>query len=176
DWNAAGNILADAARALEKGGAECVVICANTMHKCADAVCAAVAIPLIHIADATAAAIKKSPSKKPLLLGTRYTMEHDFYRGRLRDRHGIAVVVPDAATRETVHRIIYEELCRGEIRADSKRAFADIVRRHSAAGADGVIFGCTEIGMLIAESDFNPPCFDTTKLHAAAALHFALAD
>ena len=173
DWDAAGKVLADAARALENSGAQCVLIGANTMHKCADAVCAAVDIPLIHIADALAAAIKQTPVKKPLLLATRYTMEHDFYTGYLRDRHGIDAVIPHAAARDEVHRIIYEELCRGEIRADSKRAMIDIAHKNGD-GADGVIFGCTEIGMLVGESDFNLPCFDTTKLHVDAAMEFAL--
>ena len=172
DWNAAAEVLANAARDLEKGGAECVLICANTMHKCADAVSAAVKIPLIHIADSLAAAIQKSACRKPLLLGTRYTMEDPFYRDYLRDRHEIAAQIPDEESRRELHRIIYEELCRGEIRADSKRAFLEIVAR--CKDADGIIFGCTEIGMLVSESDFILPCFDTTKLHTATAMRFAL--
>jgi aspartate racemase len=173
DWAGAAARMADAARRLAKGGADCLVICSNTMHRMAAEVEAAGALPLIHIADATAAAIKAGASRRPLLLATRYTMEQPFYKGRLRERHGIEAMVPDDGERDTVHRIIYEELCRGILRPASKAAFLEIVGRCRGRGADGVIFGCTEIGMIIAEQDFDIPVFDTTLLHAEAAIAFA---
>jgi len=174
DWDGATNAMIDAARALERGGADCVIICTNTMHKMADAVQQSVDIPLIHIADATATAIKVSGAKKPLLLATRYTMEQDFYKGHLRDRHGVETMVPDEVGRTLVHDIIYNELCQGIIRKDSKEAYLETIQRAQQQGADGVIFGCTEVGLLIAQADFALPAFDTTALHAGAALDFAL--
>jgi aspartate racemase len=145
------------------------------MHKLADAVQAAVSVPLIHIADATAAAIKASGSKRPALLATRFTMEQDFYAGRLRDRHGIGAIVPDAAGRDTVHRVIYGELCKGIVTEASKAAYlAEIDRMRRTDGIDGVIMGCTEITMLIGHDDFDMPTFDTTRIHAEAAVDFAL--
>lgn len=176
DWDGATNAMIDAARALERGGADCVIICTNTMHKMADAVQQSVDIPLIHIADATAMAIKASGAEKPLLLATRYTMEQDFYRGHLRDRHGVETMVPDEVGRTLVHDIIYNELCQGIIRKDSKKTYLEIIQRAQQQGADGVIFGCTEVGLLIAQADFALPAFDTTALHAGAALDFALND
>ena len=174
DWDGATRAMMDAARALERGGADCIVICTNTMHKMADAVQQAVKIPLIHIADATATAIKASGSVRPLLLATRYTMEQDFYKGHLRDNHGIETMVPDEAGRTLVHEIIYNELCQGIIKPASKQAYLDVVRQAQGEGADGVIFGCTEVGLLISQTDFDLPVFDTTALHAKAALDFAL--
>ena len=174
DWAAATNCMLDAARSLEKGGAECIVICTNTMHKMADEVQQAVAIPLIHIADATAGAIKDAGVQKPLLLGTRFTMEQDFYKGHLEKNHGISVLVPGKEERTTIHDIIYEELCQGEIKPASKQRYLDIVSNAVSAGADGVIFGCTEVGLLITQDDLDLPAFDTTELHAVAALDFAL--
>lgn len=176
DWDGATNAMIDAARALERGGADCVIICTNTMHKMADAVQQSVEIPLIHIADATAVAIKASGAKKPLLLATRYTMEQDFYKGHLRDRHGVETMVPDEFGRTLVHDIIYNELCQGIIRKDSKEAYLETIQRAQQQGADGVIFGCTEVGLLIAQADFALPAFDTTALHAGAALDFALSN
>lgn len=132
--------------------------------------------PLIHIADATAPSIQAAASSAPLLLATAYTMEQDFYKGHLRAHHQIEAVVPDLADRAEVHRIIYEELCRGQVVPQSKSAVLDIVRRAVDAGADGVIFGCTEIGLLVSKADFSIPVFDTTALHAIAALDFALSD
>ena len=173
DWAGAAAQMAEAARRLARGGADCLVICSNTMHRMAAEVEAAGDLPLIHIADATAAAISASASRRPLLLATRYTMEQPFYKGRLSERHGIEAMVPEEADRETVHRIIYEELCRGIIRPESKAAYLEIVGRCRARGADGVIFGCTEIGMIIAARDFDIPVFDTTLLHAEAAIAFA---
>lgn len=175
DWAAATARMVDAARRLERGGAGCLLICTNTMHKMAPEVADAVSVPLIHIADATADAIRAAGSQRPLLLATRYTMEEDFYTGRLRDRHGIDAMVPDADGRDLVHRVIYEELCRGEIRPGSKAAYLDVIASARAAGADGVIFGCTEVGLLIRPEDLDLPAFDTTELHARAALDVALA-
>jgi aspartate racemase len=173
DWAAATALMADAARRLERAGADCLVICSNTMHRMAREVEAATALPLIHIADATAAAIRASPSRRPLLLATRYTMEQPFYKARLAERHGIEALIPDDAGRTTVHRIIYEELCQGIVRPESKAAYLEVVARGRAQGADGVIFGCTEVGMILAPGDFDIPVFDTTLLHAEAAIAFA---
>ncbi len=174
DWAKASDLMMSAARRLERGGAECLVICTNTMHKMADQVQDAVDIPLLHIADATAPAIREAGCSSPLLLATAYTMEQDFYKGNLAGKHGISVSVPDEDDRVEIHRIIYEELCQGEIWADSKQTYLDIVEKGIEAGADGVIFGCTEIGLLVSEEDFAIPAFDTTALHAKAALDFAL--
>ena len=175
DWDAATNCMLDAARSLEQGGAECIVICTNTMHKMAGEVQDVVKIPLIHIADATATAIKAAGVQRPLLLGTRFTMEQDFYKGHLKDQHGISVLIPDDAERTSVHDIIYQELCQGEIKPASKQRYLDIVSNAADAGADSVIFGCTEVGLLITPADLDLPAFDTTELHAIAALDFALA-
>ena len=175
DWGRAGDQLADAARRLERAGADVVLIAANTMHKVADAVAGAVRIPLIHIADATAEEIKRKGSKHPLLLATAYTMEEDFYVGRLRDRHGIDARVPNAVDRASIHRIIFEELVRDVVNPPSKASYMDIIDRERRAGADGIIFGCTEIGMLLSPDEFNVPCFDTAAIHAQAAVDFALA-
>jgi len=174
DWEAATDCMVDAARSLEKGGAECIVICTNTMHKMAGEVQDAVKIPLIHIADATATAIKGAGVQRPLLLGTRFTMEQDFYKGHLKNQHDISVLIPDDAERTSVHDIIYQELCQGEIKPASRQRYLDIVRNAADAGADGVIFGCTEVGLLIGQEDLQLPAFDTTELHAIAALDFAL--
>ena len=174
DWDGATRRMIDAAQRLERGGAECLVICTNTMHKMADDVQASVGIPLIHIADATAAAVKHAGATAPLLLATRYTMEQDFYKGRLAAKHGIGVRVPDYAGRTKVHDVIYDELCQGIVSPDSKAAYLSIVGQERAAGADSVIFGCTEVGLLVSQADFDMPAFDTTELHARAAMDFAL--
>lgn len=176
DWDGLADILVAAGRELESAGAEALVLCTNTMHLLAERIEAAVAIPLIHIADATAAAIKQSPARNPALLATRFTMERDFYRGRLLSDHGLPTVIPDEAGRSTVHRIIYEELCEGVVRPDSKRQYIDEVGQLRKQGADGVILGCTEITMLIGQEDFDIPVFDTTWLHSKAAMDFALGD
>ena len=131
-------------------------------------------IPLLHIADATAKAILDRGSRQPLLLGTRFTMEEDFYAGYLRERHKVAVLVPDEAERTVVHDVIYDELCQGVINDGSRNRYRDIVERHVSRGADGVIFGCTEVGLLLSPADVSVPVFDTTELHAAAAIEFAL--
>jgi aspartate racemase len=175
DWQGARVLLAEAARKLEAAGAEGLVICTNTMHKLADEVRAAVSIPLIHIADATAVAVTQAGVKRPALLATRFTMEQDFYKGRLADRYGLQPVVPDQAGREMVHRVIYDELCQGIVSGNSKAQYIDeIARLRRDEKIDGVIIGCTEISMLIGQPDFDIPVFDTTHLHAEAAVAFAL--
>ncbi|ESY18134.1 MULTISPECIES: aspartate/glutamate racemase family protein [unclassified Mesorhizobium] len=175
DWDSAGVLLADAARKLEAGGAEGLLICTNTMHKLADRVQAAVSIPLIHIADATAVAVKGAGVKRPALLATRFTMEQDFYKGRLREKYGLQPVVPDQAGRDMVHQVIYDELCRGIVNAASKAAYIDeVARLRRDEKIDGVIMGCTEITMLIGERDFDIPVFDTTRIHAEAAVALML--
>ena len=174
-WDKAGAKLADAARRLEAAGAQAILICANTMHKVADTVAAAVRVPLLHIADATAEAIKRTSSKRPLLLATRYTMEQDFYKGHLARRHGIEALVPDDAGRTVVHDIIFQELVHGIVKPASKQRYLEVIDAARRKGADGVIFGCTEIGLLLSQKDIAEPCFDTAVLHAKAAVDFALA-
>lgn len=171
DWAAAGRMLAEEARRLEGAGAEAVLICANTMHLVADAVQAAVGIPLIHIADATAAALRTVGSTRPLLLATRFTMEKAFYRDRLA-RFGLEAATPVEADRAALHAIIYDELCQGIVRPQSKADVLAMVAR--AEGVDGVIFGCTEIGLLLSPQDLALPVVDTTLAHAQAAMDFAL--
>ncbi|MGX5825970.1 aspartate/glutamate racemase family protein [Mesorhizobium sp. 43Arga] len=175
DWDGAGVLLIDAARKLKAGGAEGLVLCTNTMHRLADQVQASVSIPLIHIADATAAAIKGAGVQRPALLATRFTMEQDFYKGRLTDKYGLSPVVPNAAGRDMVHRVIYDELCQGIVSDTSKAAYieeAERLRREESV--DSIIMGCTEITMLIGQDDFDIPVFDTTRIHAEAAVEFAL--
>lgn len=173
-WDRAGAELAAAARKLEVAGAEAILICANTMHKVADAVATAVRVPLLHIADVTAVAISRSTSKRPLLLATRYTMEQPFWRDRVRERFGISVTIPDDAGRTAVHDIIFNELVHGRVVEASKARALDVIARARKDGADGVIFGCTEIGMLLGQADMPEPVFDTAELHAKAAVDFAL--
>ena len=168
DWSSATRAMIDAAQRVERGGAQCLLICTNTMHKMADEVQAAIDVPLIHIADATADAIHKAGARKPLLLATRYTMEQDFYKGRLRDQHGINVLVPDSDGRNTVHDIIYDELCQGVVRTESKQKYLQVVKRSEPDGVDGIIFGCTEVGLLVAPDDFGVPAFDT-NCHSRAS-------
>ena len=173
-WPEAAEILIRAARAVEGAGAEVLVICTNTMHKLYGEIEAAVAVPVLHIADATARAIADAGVRSVGLLGTRFTMEEDFYRGRLRDRHGLEVLIPGAADREIVHRVIYDELCRGEVRDASRREYARILGELAAHGAQGVILGCTEISLLVGPGDSPVPVFDTTAIHAEAAADWAL--
>ena len=174
DWEAAGSVLANAAQALEHAGADFIVLCTNTMHKVAAAIEAAVAIPLLHIADPTAAEIRKVGLSRIGLLGTSFTMEQDFYRGRLAEQHGIEMFVPDQDDRDLVHRVIYEELCLGRVQDASRRAYRDVMRRLVERGAQGIILGCTEISLLVGERDASVPLFDTTAIHAAAAADWAL--
>lgn len=173
-WDEAGDLLALAARALESAGADFLVLCTNTMHKVAAAIEAAVRIPLLHIADATAAEIRGAGLRRVGLLATRFTMEQEFYRGRLEQEHAIEVIVPEASDRDLVHRVIYDELCLGAIRADSREHYRQIIARLVDQGAEGIIFGCTEIGLLVSAADAPVPVFDTTAIHAARAVTFAL--
>jgi aspartate racemase len=175
-WDEAGELLADASHALERGGADCIVLCTNTMHKVAEAITAATALPFIHIADATAAAIRAAGLRCVGLLGTRFTMEERFYRGRLVEQHGLEVLVPEAADRAVINRVIYEELCLGVIREESRAQYRAVIERLVEQGAEGVILGCTEITLLVSQADSAVPLFDTTRLHALAAVDFALAD
>lgn len=175
DWDRAGAAMASSARRLEQGGAVCIVLATNTMHKLADRIIQATNLPFLHLADVTAKAIRKTAARKPLLLATRFTMEQRFYRDRL-GAFGVETVVPDEAERTDVHRIIYEELCRGVVEPASKARYREIVARAvREQGADGVILGCTEIGLLVSQVDFDIPAFDTTALHVEAALDFTLA-
>ena len=173
DWNRGKEEMIQAALKLERGGAECLLICANTMHMMADEVEGAISIPLIHIADAAAKAALRCGVKRPLLLGTRITMERDFFRERLK-RHGIEAIVPEEGDRGIVHSVIYDELCRGVIRRESKTKYLEIVNNMRKEGMDGVILGCTEIGLLMGPDDVDIPVLDTTPIHAEAAMDFAL--
>lgn len=176
DWEGSGILLANVARALEAGGADFLVLCTNTMHKVAPAIQAAVHIPFLHIADATAEAIKEAGLSRVGLLGTRFTMEQDFYTGRLREQHGLEVLVPDLADRDIIHRVIYEELCLGRLvdasRNECRRIIANLIKR----GVEAIILGCTEISLLVQQDDASVPLFDTTSLHALKAVDWALAD
>jgi aspartate racemase len=174
DWDGAGVMLAEAARALQAAGADFLVLCTNTMHKVAPTIEAAVGIPLFHIADPTAEEIKRAGLTTVGLLGTRFTMEQAFYRDRLSERHGLRVIAPDAEDRETVHRIIYEELCLGIINAESRNAYRRIMDNLAAQGAQAIILGCTEISLLVNQQDAKVPLFDTTAIHARAAAEEAL--
>ncbi len=174
DWAMAGARLADAARVVTAAGADFLVLCTNTMHKVAPAIAAAVNVPLLHIADPTAAAIRAAGLTRVGLLGTRFTMEQDFYVERLRG-HGLDVLLPDAGQRETVHSVIYDELCRGRSEPASRAAYRAIIADLACRGAEAMILGCTEISLLIGPNDSPLPLFDTTQLHARAAAEFALA-
>lgn len=172
-WQEAGAYLAEQAQNLEKAGADCILVCTNTMHKVAEQIEDSISIPFLHIADATAKEILSQNIGKVALLGTAFTMEQDFYKARLQD-HGIDVVIPNEEDRKTVHRIIYEELCLGVINPDSQQKYIAIVERLIAEGAQGIILGCTEICMLIGELKFSVPLFDTTTIHAKEAVSFSL--
>ena len=173
DWEAAGRLLADEARGLAAAGAECVVLCTNTMHKVADAIEGAVDIPLLHLADVTADAVRTAGVDRVALLGTRFTMEQPFYADRLRS-HGLDVLVPEGDDLTLVHDVIYDELVLGVVREESRAAYVDVVRRLVERGAGGVVLGCTEIELLIGPDDVDVPVFATTALHARAAVDFAI--
>ncbi|MDF2681976.1 MAG: hypothetical protein K0R47_3166 [Brevibacillus sp.] len=173
-WEEAGEHMADAARRLEAAGADLIVLCTNTMHKLAYAIQAATTLPFLHIADATAMKIKADGHQRVGLLATRFTMEQDFYTGRLRDSHDLEVLIPDEQGRQTVHEIIYEELCRGIIREESKQAYLKVISELIDAGAETIILGCTEIGLLITQADVSVPVYDTTEIHAIAAVEAAV--
>ncbi len=174
DWNTLTKIMVDAADRLEKGGADFIVICTNTMHRMVNDIEKNVKIPVIHIADATAKKIKEGKIKKVGLLGTKFTMEQDFYKGRLATNHGIDVIIPNDDERNTVHSIIYNELCQGQIKQLSKEQYIKIIEKLKSNGAEGVILGCTEIPLLIKQEDVSIPIFDTTKIHAEMAVDYAL--
>ena len=173
-WDAAGALLAHAARSLEAAGADFLVLATNTMHKVAGDITAAVSIPLLHIADPTADAIKAGGYSTIGLIGTRFTMEQAFYRDRLETRHGLRVLVPDAADRDLVHRVIYDELCLGVIKPASRDAYRAVMQRLVAQGAQALVLGCTEVSLLVGPDDAGVPLFDTTALHAVAAAETAL--
>lgn len=173
EWSKAGQVLAEAAQSLESAGAEFIIICTNTMHKVIDIITEKITIPILHIADATANQIEKASLQKVALLGTKYTMEQDFYRARV-EGFGIEVLVPLAEERTEVNRIIYEELCLGKIEQTSKDYYLQVIENLVQLGAQGIILGCTEIGLLIKQEDVNVPVFDTTLLHAQAAVNMAI--
>ena len=173
EWSKAGQVLAEAAQSLESAGAEFIVICTNTMHKVIDIITEKITIPILHIADATANQIEKASLQKVALLGTKYTMEQDFHRARV-EGFGIEVLVPLAEERTEVNRIIYEELCLGKIEQTSKDYYLQVIENLVQLGAQGIILGCTEIGLLIKQEDVNVPVFDTTLLHAQAAVNMAI--
>jgi aspartate racemase len=172
-WGTAGELLAGVAKQVEAAGAELLVLCSNTMHKVAEQIQAAVSIPLVHLADATAAAVQRTGLTIVGLLGTAFTMEQSFYRDRLAG-HGLTVLVPPADDRAEVHRIIYEELCLGEVREISRQVYRDVITRLAQAGAEGVVLGCTEIELLIGPEDSRVPVFPTTRLHVEAAIEQSL--
>jgi len=173
-WDELTAIMVDAAKRLERAGADLVLICTNTMHKMASEVEHATSLPLLHIADATATRIIEKRLKTVALLGTRFTMEQDFYKGRLAENHGLDVIVPSAEEMEIVHRIIYNELCQGTILDSSKKEYLRIITNLVSQGAEGVILGCTEIPLLVKQADVAVPIFDTTTIHAQEAVRMAL--
>jgi aspartate racemase len=173
-WQDAGRQLAGIAKRLEQAGADVLVLATNTMHKVADTIEAAISIPFLHIADATALKIHAAGMRRPAILATRFTMEQDFYTGRLRDKFGLETSIPDEADRALVHQIIYDELCVGRVTETSRAALIDVARRLADNGADCLVLGCTEVGMLLDERNAPLPIFDTTVIHADAAVSFAL--
>lgn len=176
NWQQAGKLLANSAANVEAAGADCLLICTNTMHKVADAVESAINIPLLHIADATGEALVHASVKTVGLLGTAFTMEQDFYKGRLTQHFGLNVITPDTADGAEIHRIIYEELCLGNIQTRSRKTYLDVIDRMAAQGAEAIILGCTEIGLLVQQVDTDTPLFDTTTIHALKAVEFALSE
>ncbi|WP_319522502.1 aspartate/glutamate racemase family protein [uncultured Desulfosarcina sp.] len=176
DWEGTARILSNAARSIEAGGADFFLICTNTMHKVAEQVQAAVEIPLLHIADATATVLLESKIQRVGLLGTAFTMEQDFYKGRLMDKYGLEVLIPGEKDRRLVHEVIYRELCLGKIKPESRQAYADIVDSLAQNGAEAVILGCTEIGLLINQADTSVALYDTSLIHAEKAVALALAE
>jgi aspartate racemase len=174
-WDDAGALLAAEARGLAAAGAELLLLCTNTMHKVADAIIDAIEIPMIHIADATAEAVRLQQVRTIGLLATSYTMEQDFYVGRLRDLHELEVLLPSASDRRVVHNVIYDELCAGVITAGARIEYRRIMRELAERGAQGIVFGCTEIGLLVTSQDAPVPVFDTTRLHVQRAVELALA-
>ncbi|BFM05231.1 aspartate/glutamate racemase family protein [Halioxenophilus aromaticivorans] len=176
DWQQAGHLLAQAAKNIAAAGAEGLLICTNTMHKVANQIEAAIDIPLLHIADATAEKLLTDGVQKVGLLGTRFTMEQDFYKSRLMEKYGIDVLVPTEPERQSVHDIIYTELCLGKINVSSKQRYLEVIAQLQQRGAEAVILGCTEIALLVEQSDTSMPLYDTTRIHALAAVEWALAN
>jgi aspartate racemase len=174
DWAALGTQMADAAQQLERGGADLVILATNTMHRVYGSIEQAISIPFLHIADPTGSALREAGVERVGLLGTRYTMEQTFYTGRLRERYGLETIVPDEAQRVDVHRIIYDELCHGSVRDASRAVYQQVIESLAARGAQAVILGCTEITLLIKPEDSALPVFDTTALHAQAAVEWAI--
>ena len=175
-WQEAAQLLVAAGQSLERAGADFIILCTNTMHKLADEIQTNLHIPLLHIADATAQTIKAAGLSKIGLLGTRFTMEHDFYKGRLVDKYGLTILTPDSPERETIHRVIYDELCLGIVKPESREHYLTIIEKLVQAGAEGVILGCTEIELLVRAGDSHVPLFPTTTIHAIAAVEYALPD
>jgi len=176
EWDKAGDILAKAALGLEKAGADAIMLCTNTMHKVVPQIEAGCTLPVLHIADATGQIIRKAGLQQVALLGTRYTMEQDFYRGRLKQSFGITSIIPDEVQRMKINQVIFDELCHGVTHPASKRYYQQIINELQELGAEGVIFGCTEIGLLLGQNDSPLPVFDTTAIHAQAAVDFMLND
>ena len=176
DWEQLGTLLANSAKSLERGGADFIVLCTNTMHKVAESITEAVRIPLLHIVDVTAAAIKQSSQKRVGLLATKFTMEEGFYAERMGKQFGIEVLVPSAASRQLVHDVIYKELCHGVIRQESREQYKEIIRELADEGAESIILGCTEIELLISQADSKLPVHPSTTIHAHAAVDFALGE
>jgi aspartate racemase len=174
DWAGTSKILQDAALKVQSAGADFLLICTNTMHKVAPDIESILDIPLLHIADATAQEIKQQGIKTVGLLGTAFTMEQDFYKGRLESKHDLQVLIPDEADRKIIHQVIYEELCLGKINDDSRQAYLRIIQQLSATGAEAIILGCTEIGLLVSQADTDVPLLDTTAIHAEQAVKQAL--
>ncbi len=174
NWDELDSIMADAATRLEKGGADIIVLCTNTMHLCSNAIKKSISIPFLHIAEATGIKVKDLNIKKIGLLGTKFTMEKDFYKEVLSNQFGIEVIIPNEKERNIVHKIIYDELVHGDIKIESREAYKSIIENLEKNGAEGVILGCTEIPLLISDSDVNIPTFDTTKIHAEKAVEWAL--
>lgn len=173
-WDEAGRVMAEAAKSLQTAGADLVVLCTNTMHISAPQIEKAISVPFLHIADAAAEKILETGLKRVGLLGTRFTMEKDFYTGRLKENFGLDVIIPEETDRAIVHTVIYEELVKGIIRPESRLQYQQVISRLVGRGAGGIILGCTEIGLLIKEGDVSIPLFDTTPIHAEAAVNFAL--
>ncbi len=173
-WEEAAQPMVAAGRSLERAGADFVILCTNTMHKLAGEIESSIHIPFLHIADATAEKIKATGLKRIGLLGTRFTMEHDFYKGRLIDKYGLDVIVPNEKEREIIHRVIYDELCLGTVKQESREQYIGIMEKLVQEGAEGIILGCTEIELLVHEGDGQFPLFPTTRIHAIAAVEYAL--
>lgn len=174
DWETASKILQEAAKRAEAAGADCLLICTNTMHKVFKEIQQAIAIPLLHIADATGQQLVNHQVKQIGLLGTAFTMEQTFYKQRLTERFGIEVIIPDSSQRKVIHQVIYQELCLGKVLVKSKQCYLEIIEDMRARGAEGVILGCTEIGLLVNKKDTSMPLYDTTRIHAMQAVEFAL--